>query len=82
MKCVWLGAGVEMIGSGLYQSCGNRGSVGHTYVCGLQGVCGIAWAREDGVVLCIWVAGSVGLPGPGRMVWCYVYVCCKPGLFV
>ena len=62
----------ERIGFWLYQSCKNRGSVGHVSVClGCGGVGGVresgwvAWARiwEGGVVLCL-------------------CVCCESGLFV
>ena len=35
VRCVWLGVvwwiGGEWIGFGIYQSCGNRGSVGHVF---------------------------------------------------
>ena len=61
----------ERIGFGLYQSCGNRGSVVRVSVFELQ------W--------CVWCrCGVGGWPGTGsgRMRWCYVCVSCESGLFV
>ena len=45
---------------GLYQSCGNRWSVGHVSVFGL----------------CVWYRWGVGMrsePGSGGVEWCYVH---------
>ena len=55
MECVRLGAGREVwgerIGLGIYQSCRNKGSVGHVSV--LRWCLGsvyVAWASEGGVM--------------------------------
>ena len=72
--CVWLGAAVvesvdERIGLELYQSCGNRGSVGRVF-----------WLRW-----CGWYRWGVGRglgPGSGGVGWCYVCVSCESGLSV
>ena len=61
----------KMIGFGIYQSCGNRGSIGCVSVFGLR------W--------CVWYRWGVGRvlgPGSGRVVWCYICVSCESGLFV
>ena len=59
----------EGIGFGLYQSCGNRVSVGRVSVFWLQ------W--------CGWCRWGVGMGfGPGSGGWCYVYVSCESGLYV
>ena len=61
----------EMIGFGLYQSCGNRGSVGRVSV---------FWLR-----LCAWCWREVGRgigPGSGGLGWCYVCVSCESGFSV
>ena len=51
---------------GLYQFCGNRGSVGRVF--------GLRWCR--------WGVGrGLGL-GVGGVVWCYVCVSCESGLSV
>ena len=47
------------------------GKVGYVSVFWLQW-CGWCWER---------VGGRLGL-GSGRVVWCYVYVCCESGLSV
>ena len=58
------GGGVEeRIGFGLYQSSGNRGSVGHVSVFWLR------WCR--------WGVGRGLGPGSGVVVWCYVCVRCE-----
>ena len=67
---VWPGAAWEergwvdvRIGFDIYQSCGNRGSVGHVSVFGLQS-CGCSmWGVEKGLG-----------PGSERVGWCYVCV--------
>ena len=56
---------------GLYQSCGDRGSVGHVPV---------IWLRWCG--WCRWgVVRGLG-PGYGALVWCYVCVRCESGFSV
>ena len=63
----WIGGRVdERIGFGLYQSCGNRGSVGRVSVFWLR------WFR--------WGVGR-GL-GPGSGGGCYVCVSCESGIYV
>ena len=61
----------ERIGLGLYQSCQNKGSVGHVSVFGFRW-CG--WCR--------WCVGRGLGPGSGGVRWCYVCVICGPGLSV
>ena len=56
----------ERIGFGLYQSSGDRGSVGHVSVFWLRW-CG--WCRGLG-------------QGSGAVGWCYVCVRCESGLSV
>ena len=68
--CVWLGARWKVMGSGwkdlvlfwLYQSCGNRGSVGRVCVAAMWvvsgrvgGVLGRVWIWKGGVLLCMCV---------------------------
>ena len=53
----------EMIGFGLYQSCGNMRSVGRVSVSGLRWCVGGEWVRGLG-------------PEHGRTGWCYVCVSC------
>ena len=61
VKCVCVRGGLgfvsERIGFVLYQSCGNRGSVGRVSVFRLQRCGWVAWARvwKSGVVLCLCV---------------------------
>ena len=62
------GDGDERIGFGLYQSCGNSGSVGRVSVFWLR------WCR--------WVVGRGLGPGSGGVWWCYVCVRCGFGLSV
>ena len=64
----------EIIGFGLYQSCGDNGSVAHVSVFWLRwcGWCG--WCR--------WGVGRGLGPGAGAVGWCYVYVRCESGLSV
>ena len=65
------GEWMERIGFGLYQSCGDRGSVGHVSV---------FWLRWCG--WCRWGVGrGLGL-GSGAVGWCYVCVRCESGLSV
>ena len=50
----------EIIGFGIYQSCRNKGSVGHVSVFCLRWCCGgvgVAWDRvwKGGMVLCLCV---------------------------
>ena len=59
----------ERIGFGLYQSSGDRGSVGHVFGCG--GVGGVGGE-------CVGGAGQ----GSGEVVWCYVCVRCESGFSV
>ena len=65
--------GGERIGFGFYQSCGNRGSVGHVSVFGL---CRGKWVGELGPgmeVLCLYVCESelcVYMAGPGICILC------------
>ena len=69
MKDLSLGGVHEMIGFGIYQSCGNRGSVGRMSVFGLR------WCEW-----CRWGVGwglDQGLEG-----WCYVGVRCGSGFSV
>ena len=56
----------ERIGFGLYQSCGNRVSVGRVF-----------W-----LVWCRWGVGRGLGPGSGVVGWCYVYVSCESGFSV
>ena len=65
------GGGCERIGFGLYQSCGNRGSVGRVDV---------FWLRWCG--WCRWGVSRVLEPGSGGVGWCYVCVSCVSGLSV
>ena len=58
----------ERIGFGLYQSCGDRRSVGHGSVFWLW------WCR--------WVVGRGFGPGSGAVGWCYVCVRCESGFSV
>ena len=62
------GEGDERIGFGLYQSCGNRGSVGRVSV---------FW-----LLWCGWGVGEGRGPGSGGVAWCYVSVRCESGLSV
>ena len=59
------------IGSGLYQSCGNRGST--------EGV-SVFWMRWCG--WCMWEVGKGLGPGSGGVGWCYVCVRCESGFSV
>ena len=59
------GEGGEWIGFGVYQSCGNRGSVGRVSVFWLRW-CG--WFR--------WGVGRGIGPGSGGVGWCYVCLRC------
>ena len=61
----------EMIGFGLYQSCGNRGSVERLSVFRLRW-CG--WCR--------WEVGRGLGPRSGGVGWCYVCVSCESGFSV
>ena len=64
----WRGGLVdERIGFELYQSCGNRGSVGCVSVFGLR------WCGLE--------VGSCLGPGSGGLAWCYVCVSCESGFF-
>ena len=58
----------KRIGFGLYQSCGDRGSVGRVSVFWLL------WCR--------WGVGRGLGPGSVAVGWCYVCVRCESGLFV
>ena len=60
----------ERIGFGLYQSCGDRGSVGRVSV----------WLRWCG--WCRWGVGRGLGPESGAVGWCYVCVRCESGLSV
>ena len=66
-RCGWRG-GVsdERIGFGLYQSSGDRGSVGHVSVF---------------LVAVVWVGRGLG-QGSGAVGWCYVCVRCESGFSV
>ena len=57
----------ERIGFGIYQSCGNRGSVGRVSVYGLRGVGG-DW---------VWLGTGCRIVG-----WCFICASCESGLFV
>ena len=59
----------KMIGFGLYQSCGNRWSVGRWSV---------FWWRWRG--WCRWVVGRGLVPESGGVGWYYVCVSCESGL--
>ena len=65
----------ERIGFGLYQFCGDSGSVGHVSVFWLQwygwcvGGVGVEWGRGLG-------------SGSGVLGWCYVCVRCESGFSV
>ena len=61
----------EIIGFVLYQSCGDRGTVGHVSVFWLR-LCG--WCR--------WGVGRGLGPGWGAVGWCYVCVRCESGFSV
>ena len=61
----------EKIVVGLYQSCGDRVSVGHVSV---------FWLRWCG--RCMWVVGRGLGPGSGVLGWCYVCVRCESGFSV
>ena len=63
----------ERIGFGLYQSCGDRGSVGHVSVFGCGGVGGVGGE---------WGVGRGLGPGSGAVGWCYVCVMCESGFSV
>ena len=67
MRLAWGGVD-ERIGFGLYQSCGNRGSVGRVSV---------FWLRR-----CRWGVGRGLGPGSVGVGWCYVCVSCESGLSV
>ena len=68
--CLARGGVDERIGFGLYQSCGNMGSVGR--VCfGCSGVGGVRWGVGRGLG-----PGSVGVG------WCHVCVRCESGFSV
>ena len=56
----------EIIGVGLCQSCGDRGSVGQVF-----------WLRW-----CRWGVGRGLGPGSGAVGWCYVCVKCESGFSV
>ena len=56
----------EIIWFGLYQSCGDRGSVGRVSV---------LWLRWCG--WCMWGVGRGLGPGSGAVGWCYVCVRCE-----
>ena len=58
----------ERIGFGLYQSCGDKGSVGRVSVFWLR------WCR--------WGVGRGLGPGSGVVGWCYVCVRCESGFSV
>ena len=58
----------EIIGFGLYQSCENRGSVGHVSV---------FWLRR-----CRWGVGRGLGPGSEAVGCCYVSVRCESGFSV
>ena len=58
----------KRIGFGLYQSCRDRGSVGHVSV---------FWLR-----LCRWVVGRGLGPGSVAVGWCYVCVRYESGFSV
>ena len=60
---------MSRIGFGLYQSCGNRGSVGRVSV---------FWFRWCG--WCRWGVGRGLGPGSGGVGWCNVCVRCESGL--
>ena len=64
----------ERIGFGLYQSCGDRWSVGHVYVFWLRW-CGVGGVGGE------WVVSGLR-PGLGAVGWCYVCVRCESGLSV
>ena len=74
--CVWLGAvwvenggeWMRELGFGLYQSCGDRGSVGYVSVFWLR------WCR--------WGVGRGLGQGSGAVGWCYVCVRCESGFSV
>ena len=66
--CLVLGGVGERIVFGLYQSCGNRGSVGRVSVLWLR------WCR--------WGVGRGLGTGSGGMGWCYVCVRCESGFSV
>ena len=71
-RCGWRGGLVdERIGFVLYQSCGDRGSVGHVSVFWLR-LCG--WCR--------WGVGRGLGPGLGAVGWCYVCLRCDSGFSV
>ena len=61
----------EIIGFGLYQFCGDRGSVRHVSVFWLRW-CG--WGR--------WAVGRVLGPGQVAVGWCYGFVRCESGFSV
>ena len=61
----------ERIGFGLYQSSGDRGSVGHVSV---------FWLRWCG--WCRWRVGWGLGQGSGAVGWCYVCVRCESGFSV
>ena len=63
------GGGEWMRGLSLYQSCGNRGSVGRVF-----------WLRLCGS--CRWRVGRRLGPGSGGVGWCYVCVGCESGFSV
>ena len=67
-RTVWVERGCvdERIGFGLYQSCGDRGSVGRVSV--------LWWCRWG-------VAWGLG-PRSGAVGWCYVCVRCESGFSV
>ena len=68
-RCGWRGGSVdEIIGFGLYQSCGDRGNVG------LVSVFWLRWCR--------WGVGRGLGPGSGAVGWCYVCVRCESGFSV
>ena len=66
--CLARGGVDERIGFGLYQSCGDRGSVGHVSVFWLR------WCR--------WGVGRGLGPGSGAVGWGYVCVRCESGFSV
>ena len=61
----------EIIGFGLYQYCGDWGSVGHVSA---------FWLRWCG--WCRWGVGRGLGPGSGAVGWCYVCVRCESGFSV
>ena len=65
------GCSDERIGFGLYQSCGDKGSVGHVSVFWLRWCGWCRWGMDRGL-------GQ----GSGAVGWCYVCVRCESGFSV